>query len=124
MEKQAFDPVRFKEQERAGFNYVANRYEDIMGTTIPAIERLIAVAEVEPGMRVLDVATGPGIVARRVGQLVGLSGSVLGVDIAEEALEQARQKAAAENLLQVTFEVADAESLPYESEGFDRIFCS
>lgn len=124
MEKQAFDPARFKEQERAGFNYVADRYEQTLEVTRPVIDRMITLAELEAGMRVLDVATGPGIIARRVGQLVGLSGSVLGVDIAEAALEQARQKAAAEGLLQVTFEVADAENLPYESEGFDRVFCS
>jgi ubiquinone/menaquinone biosynthesis C-methylase UbiE len=124
VEKQAFDPARFKEQERAGFNYVADRYEQTLEVTRPVIDRMITLAELEAGMRVLDVATGPGIIARRVGQLVGLSGSVLGVDIAEAALEQARQKAAAEGLLQVTFEVADAENLPYESEGFDRVFCS
>ncbi len=124
MEKSAFDPARFKEQERAGFNFVAQHYENTMSMGRPAIERMIALAELEPGMRVLDVATGPGLVARRAALEVGLSGSVLGVDIAEEALEVARQRAAEKNLLQLTFQVADAEALGMEIDGFDRVFCS
>jgi ubiquinone/menaquinone biosynthesis C-methylase UbiE len=124
VEKAAFDPVRFKEQERNGFNFVAERYETAMRVARPAVERLFALAELEEGLHVLDVATGPGIVARQVARLVGSGGSVVGVDLAEEALEKARQRAAAENLLQVKFEVADAEALGFEAQSFDRVFCS
>jgi SAM-dependent methyltransferase len=46
------------------------------------------------------------------------------VDIAEEALVVARQRAAEENLLQLTFQVADAEALDMEIDGYDRVFCS
>ncbi len=124
MEKAAFDPVRFKEQERAGFNLVAERYEEAMVVRQASVARMVELAELEAGMRVLDVATGPGIVARRVAELIGLSGSVIGVDIAEEAIAVARRKAEAEGLVQATFEVADAESLQYEVNSFDRVFCS
>lgn len=124
MEKTAFDPSKFKEHERTGFNYVANRYEDAATALLPARERLLSLAELGEGMRVLDVATGPGLVARQVARLVGASGSVVGVDIAEEALEQARQKAAAEKLTQVKFEVADAEALQFSDQSFDRVLCS
>lgn len=124
MEKVAFDPARFKEQERKGFNFVANRYEDAAIGTLPARERLVILAELKEGMQVLDVATGPGLVARQAAALVGTTGSVIGVDIAEEALEVARQKATEEKLLQVSFEVADAEALQFADQSFDRVFCS
>ncbi len=123
MEKSSFDPVRFKEQERAGFNLVAPVYEASMSLAAPASDRLVALAELEPGMRVIDVATGPGIIAREASREVGISGSVLGVDIAEEALKVARGRSEAEGLLQLTFEVGDAEALSLELESFDRVFC-
>lgn len=123
MEK-AFDPARFKEQERAGFNFVADRYEETATSSLPARERMLALAELREGMRALDVATGPGLIAREVARLVGPSGSVVGVDIAEEALARARRRAAEENLPQVHFEVADAEALHFADQSFDRVFCS
>lgn len=124
MEKAAFDPVRFKEQERAGFNFVAQRYENAMRTVQAATEQLIKLGNLEAGMRVLDVATGPGLIALRAAQLVGASGSVVGIDIAEEALAIALQRANEQNLgLRVSFEVEDAEALSFEDHSFDRVFC-
>ncbi len=122
--KAGFDPARFKEQERAGFNLVADRYENAMAVMAPAISRMIELAELAPGLRVLDVATGPGMVALVAAQAVGAEGAVLGVDIAEAALERARQRASAAGLAQATFEVEDAENLNLPDGSFDRVLCS
>lgn len=69
------------------------------------------------GARVLDVACGTGNItiplARR-----GLI--VTGVDIATNLLQQARERAAAENL-NVTFDEGDAEQLPYPDACFDAV---
>lgn len=65
--------------------------------------------------RVLDVACGAGqiaIPAARAGA------RVTGIDIAENWIEQARERAAAEGL-DVRFEVGDAEALPYDDAAFD-----
>lgn len=123
MEKAAFDPERFKAQERAGFNLVANQYEDSMHQAQPATLQLLAMGDLSEGLRVLDVATGPGIVARQAARLVG-TGQVVGVDIAEEAIEVARQKAVQEKLTNVSFQVGDAEALDFEAGSFDRVFCA
>src|SRR5438128_7396732 len=67
--------------------------------------------------RVLDVACGTGntaIPAARAGA------AVTGVDIAPNLLEQARQRAAAEQL-NVHFEEGDAEELPYPDCSFDVV---
>jgi ubiquinone/menaquinone biosynthesis C-methylase UbiE len=122
--KPSFDPARFKEQERSGFNFVADRYETATSNLGPAITRLLDLATLQPGERVLDVATGPGIVARIAGRAVGTTGQVLGIDIAEQSLEVARRKAASEGLEQVTFEVQDAENLTLPDASFDKVFCS
>jgi len=68
-----------------------------------------------PGQRVLDLATGTGVVARA---LAGAGAVVTGIDIAPEQIEQARRLALAEGL-QVRFEVAAAESPPFPPHSFD-----
>jgi ubiquinone/menaquinone biosynthesis C-methylase UbiE len=122
--KPAFDPARFKEQERSGFNFVADRYEEATLNFSPALARLLDLAALKPGDRALDVATGPGIMARIAAGAVGPSGQVVGVDIAEQSLEVARRKAAAEGLAQLTFQVEDAENLSLPDASFDAVFCS
>lgn len=120
----AFDPARFKEQERSGFNFVADRYEEATLNFGPALTLMLDLADLQPGDRVLDVATGPGIMARMVARAVGPSGQVVGVDIAEQSLEVARRKAAAEGLNQLMFQVEDAENLRLPDDTFDAVFCS
>ncbi|HEX2910189.1 MAG TPA: methyltransferase domain-containing protein [Chloroflexia bacterium] len=123
--KPAFDPIRFKEQERAGFNMIAGRYEVAMGTVLDnALNRLLELADLHPGLRVLDVATGPGLVARAVARALGSTGEVVGVDIAEETLIVARQRAADAGLTHLSFQVEDAEALSLPDNSFDRVICS
>lgn len=133
-ERAAFDPARFKEQERQGFNAVAQKYEAAMAVMSPVVERLIALAGLEEGQRVLDVATGPGMVARQAATLVksdflvgaeaAVAGQVLGVDIANDAIEVARGRARDEGLTNVEFMLDDAEALQLADAQFDRVLCS
>lgn len=72
---------------------------------------------IRAGMDVLDVACGTGnlaIPAARAGA------SLSGVDIAENLIVQARERAAAENL-QADFRVGDAEQLPFADASFDVV---
>jgi ubiquinone/menaquinone biosynthesis C-methylase UbiE len=72
-------------------------------------EEFVDRLHLQPGMRVLDVACGTGnqsIPAARTGA------QVTGLDIAPNLLEQARERARAENL-EVDFVEGDAEALPY-----------
>jgi len=72
---------------------------------------------VQPGTRLLDVACGAGqlaLIAARAGA------QVWGCDIATNWIEDARTRAVKEGL-QIVFEEADAESLPYEDGQFDVV---
>jgi len=80
-------------------------------------ENFVARLKLNAGQRVLDVACGTGntaIPAARTGA------EVIGVDIAPNLLEQARRRAAAENL-SVKFEEGDAEELRFKDREFDVI---
>jgi SAM-dependent methyltransferase len=70
-----------------------------------------------PGMKVLDVACGTGNVAVPAAHK---GAQVVGIDIAPNLLEQARQRAVAESL-EATFEEGDAEQLPYPDGHFDVV---
>jgi ubiquinone/menaquinone biosynthesis C-methylase UbiE len=58
----------------------------------PATLLLLRAAGIASGLRVLDLGTGLGHVARIAGQLVGPTGSVVGLDRAAPALAVARQR--------------------------------
>jgi SAM-dependent methyltransferase len=75
-------------------------------------EHVLRLAGLAPGMRVLDVGCGPGEVVFLAARLVGPEGTVIGVDVSPEAIELARQRAAAAGLTNVHFvtqDLADAE---------------
>jgi ubiquinone/menaquinone biosynthesis C-methylase UbiE len=71
-----------------------------------------------PRARVLEVGCGTGVLTRVLAGWHNV-GSVVGVDVAPTLLERARGLAAA--LTNVTFDEADARSLPFEDEAFDTV---
>ena len=81
---------------------------------------LLHAAGLAPGMRVLDLGTGLGHVARLAGELVGPSGSVLGIDRSGEALTAARERSRDAGAAHVAFVEGDI-SAWRASEAFDAI---
>lgn len=84
-------------------------------------EAIVAAAQIERGMRVLDVACGTGEPAISIATLLHGTGGVIGVDISAAPLEIARQRAGQRGLANVRFEQADAHQLPYSDNSFDRV---
>src|SRR5215471_1632117 len=64
-------------------------------------------AGIAPGMKVLDVGCGAGDVALLAGEMVGPSGSVVAIDVDENALAKARERAKDLGLNHVRFEHGD-----------------
>jgi ubiquinone/menaquinone biosynthesis C-methylase UbiE len=86
----------------------------------PYTRRLLEDAGIAPGMKVLDVGSGAGDVSLLLADMVGMSGTVMGVDINAELLETARARADAAGLRNVTFTVGDAASAAL-AEDFDAV---
>jgi ubiquinone/menaquinone biosynthesis C-methylase UbiE len=82
--------------------------------------RLIKECGIEPGMRVLDIGSGVGDVAILVAEVVGPSGSVVGVDAAERAVEASRHRARESDLQHVKFAVGTDRDLD-ELGQFDAV---
>ena len=84
---------------------------------------LVKAADVRVGDAVLDVATGPGTVARVAAARVGSGGRVVGADISVPMLEIARSKPVAPGAAPITYIESPAAPLTAESGGFDRVLC-
>ena len=93
-------------------------YSAVAREVIPELGRvLVAESGVGPGDRVLDVAAGTGnasIEAARAGA------SVVASDLTPELLEIGRKDAARQGV-ELAFEEADAEALPYADDSFDAV---
>src|SRR5439155_1335046 len=74
----------------------------------PIARRLLELARIEEGERILDIGCGTGIVAFEAAAAVGEGGSVVGIDLAERAVRLAADKAAAAGLRHVRFVVMDS----------------
>ena len=75
------------------------------------------------GETVLDVATGTGLVARELSEMVGLQGHVFGLDISLGMLKMARKKANQTGLTNITNIKGDSEELPFKDGVFHGVTC-
>ncbi|HUJ35000.1 MAG TPA: bifunctional demethylmenaquinone methyltransferase/2-methoxy-6-polyprenyl-1,4-benzoquinol methylase UbiE [Solirubrobacteraceae bacterium] len=115
-------------QVRAMFDRIAGLY-DRMNTVMTAglhhewRRRATDLAQLSPGGRALDVATGTGDLAFELAARVGVGGEVVGVDFSERMLELARAKADARVAGlgggRLSFETGNALALAYADDEFD-----
>ena len=82
-------------------------------------QRVIDLVDARPGMRIVDLACGPGNLARRLAALVAPDGQVIGVDLAPGMLDRARMSAPSNAL----FELMDIEDLQFDDSSFDAAVC-
>ena len=81
--------------------------------------RAIELVDAQPGMRVLDLACGPGTLSQRLALDVSPGGEVVGVDLAPGMIELAD----AAGIPNSRFEVMDIEQLSFADASFDAAVC-
>ncbi|MDD9903144.1 MAG: methyltransferase domain-containing protein [Rhodospirillaceae bacterium] len=86
-------------------------------------DRMVALAGIGPGDRVLDVATGLGEPAATAARAVGGSGHVDGVDLSAGMLDFAQRRADRLGLTNLSFREADANALEVPEQPYDAILC-
>jgi len=109
-----FDPEAVRAFERAGWERAAANYQSsFANVTRLFIDSLLEAVRIGPGMNVLDVACGTGVVAARVAEH---GARVVGLDFSQAMLAVARARYPS-----IGFDEGDAEALPYGDDTFDAV---
>jgi SAM-dependent methyltransferase len=123
MESEATDPGDFREAQHKHWDSAAvgwkqwSEFNDRADGHIS--ERLVKLAEVRSGSRVLDVAAGYGEPALTAARQAGPEGRVVATDISAEMLAFGRERAAVAGLDNIEFVQSDASSLDFPRASFD-----
>jgi ubiquinone/menaquinone biosynthesis C-methylase UbiE len=102
--------------ELDGWQAAAPSYDAFAGATRLFIPSLLHAAGVRPGLRLLDVACGPGAAAGEAG---AAGAHAVGVDFSHAMIDAARRCHPA-----VEFRTADAEALPFPDASFDAVIAN
>jgi demethylmenaquinone methyltransferase/2-methoxy-6-polyprenyl-1,4-benzoquinol methylase len=122
---QTVDEAQKAARVRGVFDSVAQKYDVMNDLMSGGLHRAwkaytVAVANVRPGDKVLDIAGGTGDLSRAFAKAVGPSGMVVHTDINEAMLRVGRDRLIDEGLALPT-NLCDAEKLPYPAHTFDRV---
>jgi SAM-dependent methyltransferase len=123
MEPEAIDPADFRAAQHENWDSAAVGWKEWSNFNDRAdghiSERLVELADVRSGSRVLDVAAGYGEPALTAARKAGATGRVVATDISAEMLAFGRERAAAAGLGNVDFIQSDASSLDFQQGSFD-----
>ena len=115
--------ANLKSRARTRFNAVAADYDSGPGCFAHFGIRLAVAAQVQPGHRVLDIATGRGAALFPCAERVGPSGEAIGVDLAEDMVRVTNDEAVRRGI-PVSVRVMDGEHLLFADATFDRVLCA
>ncbi len=111
----------YKQYTKETWNTSAASYDPWIRALEPFNEPLLEAINPQPGDRILDVCTGPGEPALTLAKALGSQGHVLGIDLSDKMLEQAKKNADARKVTNVGFEVMDAENMTLDDASFDAV---
>jgi demethylmenaquinone methyltransferase/2-methoxy-6-polyprenyl-1,4-benzoquinol methylase len=112
---------------RGVFDSVAGKYDlmnDLMSLGVHRLwkRHFIAISNIHPGQRVLDLAGGTGDIAALMSKRVGSHGSVVLSDINEAMLAVGRQRMEDRGIVgNIEYSLANAEQLPFADAEFDAV---
>ena len=117
-------PKERKQQVASGFNLASAGYDKpALGFLCACAKRLAEFAGLQSGQKILDIATGTGTAAIAAAKIIG-QGDIIAVDLAQDMLEQARQKITAAGITNIQLQLEDAEKLSFGDNSFDAAICA
>ncbi len=111
-----YDPEAFRQFEHDGWTEVAANYHRSFGQlTRQCVTALMDAAEVKRGNVLLDLACGTGLNAE---EALARGADVTGLDLTQAMVDEASRRCP-----DATFQVGDAEAMPFEDGNFDVVVC-
>jgi len=124
---QPYDPARFREFEHAGWERVGAGYDDSFGLVTrqsagPLLDVVgLPAAGARAGMRLLDIACGPGYVTAAA---AARGAFAVGLDFAASVVSAAQRRHTQAAPGSIEFRQGDAEALLFPDASFDAVVCS
>lgn len=127
MSKSEFDSNQFKIAQRKSWDSVAAGWQKWWKTVEKGgqkvSDKLVELAGIRTGQRVLDIATGIGEPAVTAARAVGDKGYVTATDISPEMLAIGKKRAKHQGLKNIEFREGDAEMVDLPASSFDAAIC-
>lgn len=98
-------------------------HAQIAAYTRGATDAILEAAQLKPGMKVLDLASGVGDPALSVARAVAPTGRVTASDLGPGMFSLAQELAAKQGITNLEFREANAEALPFPDQTFDALTC-
>jgi ubiquinone/menaquinone biosynthesis C-methylase UbiE len=107
------------------FDSVPNEYERLLAPVVfePWAQILLDAVAIAPGSRVLDVATGTGVVARAAARRLGEDGSVVACDVSAAMLACAASVGGHLGAAPIEYREGSADALPVDDGWCDVVLC-
>jgi len=106
--------------QRYGWDKAANYYESSWKRQLkPAQDKLLEMAALKPGEKVLETACGTGLVTIPAAKTVDPGGEIVATDLSDVMVEIAQKRARDHQLANITFAQMDAEQLDLDDNRFD-----
>ncbi|HET7044164.1 MAG TPA: methyltransferase domain-containing protein [Gaiellaceae bacterium] len=107
--------------EDLGYPPELSHVPDTAAESFAGVANPFSLGRLAPGERVLDLGCGAGTDSLVAAQMVGSSGSVVGIDMTSAMLAKARRAAAELGVTNAGFIEGEVESLPFPDESFDVV---
>jgi ubiquinone/menaquinone biosynthesis C-methylase UbiE len=108
-------------QEHYTFSYDSGLTRKLHASRTAASHAAFFLPYLQPGMSLLDCGCGSGSITVGLAKIVA-PGQVTGVDISEVEVARARDRATADGIANVHFEVGNVYKLAFPAESFDAVF--
>ena len=122
-----FDANAYKRTQHDQWNEDAaawHRWGPTLQTWLGGVtQKMLDLAQIGPGQRILDIAAGAGEPALSAAECVGSKGEVLATDLSENILQYAQKIADERSLSQFKTQAMDGENLELPDASFDIVLC-
>ena len=119
------EPSLQRRVQRYGWDKASGYYEAYWQKQLyPAQQKLLQLANIKDGDKIIDIACGTGLVSFPAAELAGEKGFVLANDISDKMVEAGTAIAKERDLSNISFQRMDAEELMVEDDSYNIALCA